>query len=829
MMLVSAGLLLLVGLALADVQWMEWHSPRNQGRSFRPSKSRNTALSSNTLESYWGGKRARAPAVFHPRALASKTVVSPVQAPFQDFNHEPMQQPGHDTLEIPQLASPQDPDQLLAQSPAAAMPSFHPAVGSLETSSLATHAQGPALTSGPFQTSPHEPGQNPLLMLPDLHNVVPPAQSPVQISGHAPGLHPDQAPVHSVAGFLGTSSLATHAQGPALTSGSFQTSPLEPAHNPLLDLHPVVHPAQSPVQISGHAPGLHPDQAPVHSVTGFLGTNSLATHTQGPALTSGSFQTSPLEPAHKPLMLDLHPVVPPARNPVQISGHAPGLHPDQAPVHSVAGFLGTNPLATHAQGPALTSGSFQMSPLEPAHNPLLDLHPVVHPVQSPVQISGHQPGLHPDQAPVHSVAGFLGTNSLATHAQGPALTSGSFQMSPLEPAHNPLLDLHPVVHPAQSPVQISGHAPGLHPAQAPFYPPVVKDIPQIQMGMGSHKLTWRFPEVPERTQQPLGYFNLPQPAPAKSVAVACGESMVQVEVKEDLFGTGHLINPNSLTLGGCAAVGQDPVAQVLIFQSELQACHSVLKMTEKDLIYSFNLIYNPEPLVGTPIVRLGAAVIHVECHYSRQHNVSSHALVPSWVPYSSTEFGEEHMDFALKLMTDDWAFERPSNQYMLGDIMHIEASILQFNHAPLRVFVDSCVATAVPDANAVPRYSFIENHGCLTDAKITGSNSHFMHRVEGDKLQFQLEVFMFEQDNSSSIYITCYLKASMASYPTDAEHKACSFTANGWLNADADDNLACGCCDSKCSLRKGRSTLVDEESMYEAEVLLGPIEVKDNL
>ena len=63
------------------------------------------------------------------------------------------------------------------------------------------------------------------------------------------------------------------------------------------------------------------------------------------------------------------------------------------------------------------------------------------------------------------------------------------------------------------------------------------------------------------------------------------------------------------------------------------------------------------------------------------------------------------------LFSDDWEFERATNTYYLGNVLHIEASVIQYNHVPLRVFAHSCVATAVPDVNASPRYSFIENYG----------------------------------------------------------------------------------------------------------------------
>lgn len=59
----------------------------------------------------------------------------------------------------------------------------------------------------------------------------------------------------------------------------------------------------------------------------------------------------------------------------------------------------------------------------------------------------------------------------------------------------------------------------------------------------------------------------------------------------------------------------------------------------------------------------------------------------------------------------DWKSEQLSNAYYLGDLLHIEASVIQYKHVPLRVFVLSCVATAVADVNASPRYSFIEENG----------------------------------------------------------------------------------------------------------------------
>ncbi len=96
-------------------------------------------------------------------------------------------------------------------------------------------------------------------------------------------------------------------------------------------------------------------------------------------------------------------------------------------------------------------------------------------------------------------------------------------------------------------------------------------------------------------------------------------------------------------------------------------------MTEDELVYTFALTYTPEVLAGTPVTRADGAVFGVQCHYQRYvtftivvmqledhlfgtslnrrfHNVSSNALRPTWVPYASTEVGEEVLLFSLKLM-----------------------------------------------------------------------------------------------------------------------------------------------------------------------------------
>uniref|UniRef100_A0A8C1GAQ5 Zona pellucida sperm-binding protein 3 n=1 Tax=Cyprinus carpio TaxID=7962 RepID=A0A8C1GAQ5_CYPCA len=337
-------------------------------------------------------------------------------------------------------------------------------------------------------------------------------------------------------------------------------------------------------------------------------------------------------------------------------------------------------------------------------------------------------------------------------------------------------------------------------------------------------LDWRFPIIPEVPRELAVNFQLRQPVTPSSVAVQCSENRVHVEVKKDLFSNGQLIQPSGLSMGGCPVVSEDSASGVLIFEYELQDCNSVLMMTENELVYTFALTYTPVAFAGTPITRAEGALVGVQCHYQRLFNVSSNALNPTWVPYASTEVGEDILQFSLNLMMDDWSYQRPSNVYYLGDIINIEASVKVYNHVPLRVFVDSCVATQVPDVNSVPRYSFIENHGCLVDAKATASSSRFMPRTQEDKIRFQLETFRFQGGDSPSIYITCTVKATLASTPSDAFRKSCSFS-NGWLAADG-NHQACGCCDSTCGPGVGNAAPIGGVQ-WEGNASLGPVMVKE--
>ncbi|KAA0722014.1 Zona pellucida sperm-binding protein 3 [Triplophysa tibetana] len=209
---------------------------------------------------------------------------------------------------------------------------------------------------------------------------------------------------------------------------------------------------------------------------------------------------------------------------------------------------------------------------------------------------------------------------------------------------------NPMLVPQRFPSQFSMQTPGAVGGK-PDQDPLGVQSKQLMQGP-MIKLMWTFPSQPEEPVQPEIPFEQRFPLSSNSVGAQCSENSVYVEVIEDFFGTGQLLMASGFALGGCGPTGEDNYARVFLFESELHGCGSMLTVTEDELVYTFSLVYTPQEFSnGDPIVRSSGAVVSIECHYPRMHNVSSNVLVPTWVPYAATKVPEERLVFSLKLMT----------------------------------------------------------------------------------------------------------------------------------------------------------------------------------
>nr|XP_009483710.1 PREDICTED: zona pellucida sperm-binding protein 3-like [Pelecanus crispus] len=333
--------------------------------------------------------------------------------------------------------------------------------------------------------------------------------------------------------------------------------------------------------------------------------------------------------------------------------------------------------------------------------------------------------------------------------------------------------------------------------------------------------------------------------PLHPVAVQCQEAQVVVTVHRDLFGMGRLVKAAELTLGSsaCLPVVWSTAETIVTFMAGLHECGSTLRVTPNALVYSTSLNYNPVPTGNSVIIRNGPAVVPVECHYPRRDNVSSSAVKPMWVPFHSTLSSEEKLPFSLRLMNDDWSAEKASSIFQLGEVLHFQAGVNTENHAPLRLFVDNCVATLTPDRSSAPQYAFIDFSGCMVDGQLDDATSTFISpRPRQDVLQFAVDAFRFAGDSSNLIYITCHLKVSLAHQAPDPLNKACSFNkaSNLWAPVEGTQDV-CSCCEMRSCGLAGHSRRLHAPSqrqggrvqrelpsqldplVKEADVVVGPL------
>nr|XP_019608266.1 PREDICTED: zona pellucida sperm-binding protein 3 [Rhinolophus sinicus] len=309
--------------------------------------------------------------------------------------------------------------------------------------------------------------------------------------------------------------------------------------------------------------------------------------------------------------------------------------------------------------------------------------------------------------------------------------------------------------------------------------------------------------------QPLWQGGARRPVRSKPpLVVECLEAQLVVTVSKDLFGTGKLIRPADLTLGpeACKPLVSTDMDDTVRFEVGLHECGNSVQVTKDALVYSTFLLHKPRPVGNLSIVRTNSAEVPIECHFPRQGNVSSQAILPTWVPFKTTVYSEEKLVFSLYLMEENWSAKKRFPTFQLGDIAHLQAEVHTGSHVPLRLFVDHCVATPTPDRNASPYHTIVDFNGCLVDGLSDASSAFKAPRPGPETLQFTVDVFHFANDSRNTIYITCHLKVTPADQVPDQLNKACSFSksSNSWSPVEGTADI-CQCCNKGSCGIPGRS------------------------
>ncbi|MED6285123.1 hypothetical protein CHARACLAT_026114 [Characodon lateralis] len=139
--------------------------------------------------------------------------------------------------------------------------------------------------------------------------------------------------------------------------------------------------------------------------------------------------------------------------------------------------------------------------------------------------------------------------------------------------------------------------------------------------------------------------------------------------------------------------------------------------------------------------------------------------------------------------------------YNLGDPMHFEASGNdRTNYEEKRMYITKCFVTASQDPYSHPRYTVINNQGCMIDSK-TSVQSKFLNGGSKMVQKFSVGAFVFQQIaptiSEQQFYLHCEMNVG-PSTPTPSL-KACNYdrAIGRWKELYGKD-CVCKCCESTC-------------------------------
>ncbi|KAK3527583.1 hypothetical protein QTP86_026901 [Hemibagrus guttatus] len=306
---------------------------------------------------------------------------------------------------------------------------------------------------------------------------------------------------------------------------------------------------------------------------------------------------------------------------------------------------------------------------------------------------------------------------------------------------------------------------------------------------------------PDGTQHKAIVFRYEDGLQPIAVSVHCTENSMVVRGRADLYGTGRLVTASELRLGpefstgNCGAVQREDTE--LVITAGLHECGAKLRVENDSLIYANTLFHTPT-LNRFGIVRSSGVAVPLECRYKRTHLVSSisqsHPVSPALMSSAPTK-----SVLSPQIRTDDWMSERSVDISESDEVISIVASLLSARHSGLKLFLDRCVVTLVPDTAAMPSCDLINNHGCPEDAGSAESNVSFLPGADGHVLRVKfnlLSLLGVDQQPNNSMLITCWMKTVDPDHNKSSVDEVCSYMGNSWCSVDGKHKV-CECCEPK--------------------------------
>ncbi|TSK17878.1 Zona pellucida sperm-binding protein 3 [Bagarius yarrelli] len=268
--------------------------------------------------------------------------------------------------------------------------------------------------------------------------------------------------------------------------------------------------------------------------------------------------------------------------------------------------------------------------------------------------------------------------------------------------------------------------------------------------------------------KPSPVTTTPLPSEPKVIELLCHVDRIYVRVLRSL-----LTDPNAeqyLKVGTCSV--NKNTAEYYYFLYPIDSCDVQRDENEDRVLYSNTLTY--EPVTSGPVVREMGFSVPLECHYNKHFRSYSAGVQPKI--QSGTVTMNLRSVVVLRPVDENWNPVDVLQNTTVGQPLYFEAK------APglvgKRLFLNMCHVTASQNSDALPKYTVIDNSGCMVDGKNT-YQSKFYPSEDRTTVRFSIGALLFKDSpstESTEMFIHCEMTLE-DDFPT-ASAKSCSYNTD---------------------------------------------------
>ncbi|XP_070843097.1 zona pellucida sperm-binding protein 3 [Chaetodon trifascialis] len=286
-------------------------------------------------------------------------------------------------------------------------------------------------------------------------------------------------------------------------------------------------------------------------------------------------------------------------------------------------------------------------------------------------------------------------------------------------------------------------------------------------------------------------------AKSKLIEILCHVDRMYVRISREVFKTKDAYK--YLKLGTCP-VNQGNAAHYFLLYLLKTDC-GFKKENTVDYRYVSNMLHYKPP---GPVLREMPFDIPLQCKFPRFFHSFKVGIYPKLQGGTVFRALQPKSSFTLTPQDASGNEITGAKSYILGQPMYFEVKQPEgtAKSGDQRIYINKCFTTASKDSSSNPKYTVIDNQGCMVDGKVT-SQSKFLSGSSKMVQKFSVGSLIFKNavstsSSSQQLYMHCEVLLGKLS-PTQSS-KACNYDSatKKWKELYNDDSV-CTCCESTCS------------------------------